>query len=311
MNACTCTYEKRRHGERAHRSSQIQLMMTPSCARTFSNAVARASLWPLLQASTISVTISASVHHLVSAHPSRRHLVPFYSDATQRDPERVFLALGENVSLVFALLSLLCEHAVHTRCAQACEANASTRALVRAHVGVGACALLMWLLTANLPTVRPFISAHQMTASLLMTSLAVQATLKARLARMLHNFEYNEQHNHDDDDDDDDDDYDNKNHKSRWQRAWHRYHTHARDAIAGVLWMGVFGTFLLFGVRHSTLVNVSVRRRALLVMTAVVHATTVAAVALMLTAALDLRRHHVTAVAHRVWPTRSSPPLEP
>lgn len=155
--------------------------------RARAGVMLRLRAWPIavLHALATGISTAGGVLLVVALRPQRARTLPFYSDASHADPERTLLALGENLACLLLPLVIAFERAQHARllrdvpdgrgwgsCANFARANFA------AALGVLAC----FFITANVPTIRPWIPLHQLAASGLMVGYAVQATCRARLA---------------------------------------------------------------------------------------------------------------------------------
>lgn len=200
---------------------------------------------------------------LVAVLRSGRRNVPFYSDASQRDPERVFLAVFENLACALLPIVAAGERAQHIRLL-------GTPLPFAARVNTVAVAFtaLCFFITANVPTLLPWTPLHQLAASGLLVGYSVQAVCKMQIA--------------------------NATRSKAAPRA-------IRVAIAVALWGATAAVFMCFAARTAAPAEMrSFRVYALPAMASSVYVATVASVALMVVLARDLR--HESLVFSAVGP---------
>lgn len=150
--------------------------------------------FPLAFCYALFTLISTTCGVLLVLHfrPSRKRMFPFYSDATQHDPERTILGLLQNVACFLGPPTCMFEHLFHTSYASihplpylpklSVLHTLSTHHVSLIHLYTSLFTTLAFFLTANLPTIRPFIPAHQLAASLLLVLFFLQALCKLILA---------------------------------------------------------------------------------------------------------------------------------
>lgn len=109
--------------------------------------------------------------------PDRR-AVPFYSDASHRDPERVILALFENLACLLLPAVGLGERAQHIRLL-----GQPLPLIARINSVATAATAACFYITANTPTLQPWIALHQFAASGLLVGYSIQAVCKLRIAK--------------------------------------------------------------------------------------------------------------------------------
>lgn len=211
-----------------------------------------------------TATLGGVITVLYLRAKTRRRPVPFYSDATHNDPERTLLALAENLGLALLPLVALSERAQHERLMGAplpivAQLNSLTTFL----------AFIAFWGTANTPTVKPYITTHQLAASSLMVLYAIQATCKARIARII---------------------------GSRAAPHW------VRNLIATALWGAIVATMASFWVPRLLGSSNKVRTVMTGVLAACVHIATASCIALMFILARDLRHETVLITAQGTDP---------
>lgn len=264
----------------------------------------RASLLPLLQALLTGFSTGLAVLLVILWRPERSRVIPFYSDATHNEPERVILALGENLACFLMPLVALAEHLQQARlatlfpraalprcllCALPAPLAAS-RVLARMNLIVTLSTTLFFFITANVPSKFPYTKPHQFAASGLIFCYALQASLKAILARAFCNYDPAAVRAAEGDGEG----FDWEGRKGGW---WERHHMKVRACIAGALWMSLFFTWVCFVGRVTTREWGEAYdgfRDALSVgMAVIVHVATTSCLVLMAVMTVDLREEWV------------------
>jgi hypothetical protein len=229
--------------------------------------------------------------------PDRVRHIPFYSDASHNDPERILLGIGENMACFFMPLVATAEFLHQSRvCAElSCpkpqpprllrwmvRCGMKTTDLVRWNFIVTLATTIFFFVTANVPSKRPWTPPHQFSASALILTYALQATLKAILAGTFNNYQA----------------WPESSPRSRngaARRAWEQWHMLLRLLLAGTLWFALVATWLcymgrLHAVRMSWILDAARLRRTLsTAMAIIVHFATTACVLLMVVMAVDMR----------------------
>lgn len=276
----------------------------------------RSWVFPAAQAVLTGSSTAVGVLLVVLWRPGRKRWLPFYSDATHNDPERIVLAWGENCACFFMPLVALVEFMHQSRL----SANAPTRPAVprplryfvpaRAttyHIVIvnflfTAVTTLFFFTTANVPSKHPYTSPHQLAASALIFVYAVQATLKAILAETFNNYETSlpslELAS------------DTNSAKMmsgnggvtfgksfQWRQFWARHHMKMRLGLAFALWMSLLLTWLCYVGRVTTrtwgVAFAGFRAALAMCMAGVVHVATVSCVTLMGVMVIDMQNERV------------------
>lgn len=293
----------------------------------------RTWLLPALQAVLTGSSTALAVLLVVAWRPNRSRVIPFYSDASHSDPERVVLAVGENMACFFMPIVALAEYLQQSRlalehprpfaprlfpCLLPLPAHwLSTRAIVHANAIATASTTVFFFITANVPSKHPFTKPHQFAASALIFVYALQATLKALLAQTFSNYKLDVAHDNEigarrqdfpGASEDESTGYgDSKTRESGVGKHkigsfgwWNRHHLKVRLLIAGVLWLSLITTWICFMGRvllRRTEAEYEwardVREGLSLTMAVIVHAATGSCVVLMAIMAVDMRHERV------------------
>lgn len=285
--------------------------------------VVRSSLFPAAQAILTGCSTLSGILMVLMWRPDRPRLTPFYSDATHNDPERVILALGENMACFFMPLVAVVEYMHHLRLCAAAPSRLSlprwlryfpgklmptTDTVVKVNFAVTLLTTVFFFITANVPSRRPFTFPHQMAASGLILAYSIQSSLKAMLAETFNNYQTDE------------DFFDSANTSasvplyasdldsvkaraptqkrcSRLMRTWHMHHMKLRMLLAGTLWFSLVSTWFFYAARvlaKNRLSNATeIRRNLATCMAVVVYAATISCVVLMAVMAIDMRSDRV------------------
>jgi hypothetical protein len=258
----------------------------------------RTSILPAVQAVLTGGSTLLGVVLVCMWRPDRARHVPFYSDATHNDPERVILGIGENLACFLTPLvatveflhqSRVCETLTPPRplapkalrCILGC--GVKTMDIVRLNGFVTACTSVFFFVTANVPSSWPFTPPHQIAASALIFMYAVQSTLKAILAATFNNYPTPGVGGV------------NPTKNSAILRAWERYHMMVRLTLSGMLWFALVSTWVcVMGRAHAhrfqSFLNVDAFQATLsTLMAVIVHIATVSCVTLMAVMAVDMR----------------------
>lgn len=289
----------------------------------------RACILPILQAVLTSISTTLGVILVVQWHPKRTQYIPFYSDATHNDPERIILAIGENLACFFMPLVALAEFLHHsclaishtrpalgTRLFRILPINRvpTTRHLVLTNFAFTSATAICFFVTANVPSKYPYTFLHQCAASSLIFMYAVQAVLKTILANTFSNYDkcvaatypgasetlplYNKstamdiQHEKNIE-------YINRMQKKgwRWEGIWNRHHLKLRILLASNLWGALVVTWICYIGRVITNKWGSewdtFRRTLAIIMAVVVHLATASCITLMATMAIDMRHQFI------------------
>lgn len=291
----------------------------------------RASILPALQAILTGFSTALAVLLVVLWRPKRTRFIPFYSDATHNDPERIILAVGENLACFFMPLVALIEYVQQARLALLYPRLSaprlllcffpihvlSTRAVVLANFVVTSATTLFFFVTANVPSRHPYTQPHQFAASALILVYALQATFKAVLAHTFLNYDPSTEvrtkadlllHNTEGDLSEDDTSLVESQapRKSMGQGTsdlaawWDRQHMKLRLLLAASLWLSLLATWLCYMGRVVTrnwgLQYEPVRRQLSVAMAVIVHIATGSCVTLMCVMAVDLRNERISLV---------------
>lgn len=268
----------------------------------------RTWVFPAAQAVLTGASTLLGVVLVLLWRPDRARVVPFYSDSSHNDPERVLLACGENMACFFMPLVALLEYLHQSRLLAAApsappappprlrwlaRAGLGTGTLVRLNFATTLATTACFFVTANVPSKRPFTPPHQLAASGLILLYAVQSVLKAVLAATFDNYRGDGAAAPD-----------AAGGKAaaggaaRWLRAWDRHHMRLRMLLVYVLWLSLAGTWLTFaGRKLVALLELSDAqgKRAFLAtsMAVIVYCATAACVVLMAVMAVDMRGDRV------------------
>lgn len=247
--------------------------------------------------------------------PKRSRLIPFYSDASHNDPERIIVSWGENMACFFMPLVALVEYMQQSRLADSVgrpiappmlrclvPARVSTHNVVLLNFVFTAATTMFFFTTANVPSKFPYTTVHQFAASALIFTYAVQATLKAILAHTFGNYDANSAVFQADDEEGDEDRIEKSissselrvwRHGNQWLQWWDRHHMKVRLMITGALWMTLIVTWVCYVGRVTVKPWGSayhpLRRNLSLMMAIVVHIATVSCVLLMVVMGIDMR----------------------
>jgi hypothetical protein len=263
------------------------------------------SLFPACQAVLTGSSTVLGIVLVILWRPDRPRHIPFYSDATHNDPERVLLGCGENLACFFMPIVALVEYLHQVRMLMTTAAvrpapprglrwlvrpGITTSMVIHLNFFFTLATTLFFFVTANVPSKRPFTPPHQFAASALIVTYAVQSTLKAILASTFSNYRPE------------------RGgptapksvpvHASAWVRQWDRHHMKLRMALVCALWWSLLGTWLTFVARKAVLVldlsHPSEKRAALAAsMAVVVYGATAACVVLMVVMAVDMRADRI------------------
>lgn len=287
----------------------------------------RSSVLPALQAVLTGGSTGLAVVLVALWRPSRSRALPFYSDATHHDPERIVLCVGENLACFLMPLVACAEYLQQMRLAGGAPRSAlqtrlggaaawpSTEAVVRCNFAVTAATTLFFFVTANVPSKFPYTAPHQFAASALILMYAVQATCKAVLGATFSNYEAGagEAAGAGDEEAGKEKEAGGEaaekgggkasaaagwvGRRRGWVRAfWGRHHLKVRVMLAAVLWLSLVATWGCYMGRVVTRGRSGWEgfRRGLSVgMAVIVHAATGSCVALMAVSAVDLRGERV------------------
>lgn len=229
--------------------------------------------------------------------PNRHRYVPFYSDSSHLDPERVLLACGENMACFFMPIVAVVEYLHQTRLLFETAAvrpnpprtlrwlarpRVTTRHIILLNFASTFVTTAAFFVTANLPSKRPFTPPHQLAASGLILFYAMQSVFKAILASTFDNYAPALQVN-----------------RSPAEMWWEKHHMTLRLTLVVLLWLSLIGTWLTFiGRKVVVFFNMSdpTAKRAFLAMSMalIVYVATASCVTLMLVMAVDMRGDYVT-----------------
>lgn len=257
----------------------------------------RTSIFPACQALLTGCSTLMGVVLMILWRPDRPRYVPFYSDASHKDPERVLLACGENVACFFMPLVALFEYLQQTRVLAETAAlrpnpppslrwlahpRLTTRHFILLNFAATSANTVAFFITANLPSKRPFTPYHQLAASGLIFFYAVQSVCKAILASTFNNYTSGLQGN-----------------RSQLEMWWERHHMKLRMTLVYVLWLSLVGTWMTFAGRKVVVLfdmeHPSAKRAFLaMCMAIVVYFATTACVTLMFVIAIDMRHDCLT-----------------
>jgi hypothetical protein len=259
----------------------------------------RSCVFPACQAVLTGSSTFLGIVLVLLWRPDRARKIPFYSDSSHNDPERVLLACGENLACFFMPLVALLEYLHQSRMLAATAAvspnpprklrwllrsGLSTAAVIQLNFAFTLVTTIFFFVTANIPSKWPFTLTHQFAASGLIVTYSVQSVLKAVLANTFNNYE------------------DNANAStlktSAVKRIWERYHMRVRLSLVYVLWVSLLGTWLTFaGGKLVTWFSMSdgAAKRAMMSasMAFILYAATTACVVLMVVMAIDMRADRV------------------
>lgn len=268
-----------------------------------SNVHLPTSFFPACQALLTGCSTVMGVVLMVLWRPDRARYVPFYSDSSHSDPERVLLACGENVACFFMPLVALFEYLHQTRVLAETAAvrpsppptlrwlarpRVTTRHLILINLAASSANTVAFFITANLPSKRPFTPYHQLAASGLILFYAVQSICKAILASTFNNYGGGVQGN-----------------RSQLEMWWERHHMKLRLTVVYVLWLSLVGTWMTFAGRKVVVLfdmeHPSTKRAFLATsMAIIVYFATAACVTLMFVIAIDMRQDCLTLTSRSV-----------
>lgn len=257
----------------------------------------QSSLLPLLQAFLTGTSTALGVMLVVLWRPQRTRALPFYSDASHNDPERIILSSGENLACMLMPLVAIIEYLHHSRLLTFPHRqlhfrflpSVSSSNLVRLNFFVTACTTIFFFITANVPSRFPATRLHQFAASALILFYALQATCKAILAYVFSNYRRVDT----DPEKGDTTLQSTPRHFSKIKLFWDRHHMKLRVLLASALWSVLIGTWICFTGRVITQGWGSgyqaLRNGFSVCMAAMVHVATLSCVALMGIMAVDMR----------------------
>lgn len=267
----------------------------------------RMSILPLAQAILTGLSTGMGVLLVILWRPNRKRFIPFYSDSSHNDPERIILACGENLACMFMPVVAICEYLHHTRLSNNLSISSlsilssircikpSPKFLIRANVLFTSTTSIFFFLTSNVPSKYPATKVHQFAASSLILFYAIQATLKAILSVLFNNYKREQT---------DEDPFDeiekvdkkmpSKQIRGRLETWWHKHHLKVRISIAVILWIALIGTWICFSGRVLALKwripsYQIIRQRLSTLMAVLVHLATMSCLILMSITAIDMR----------------------
>lgn len=273
----------------------------------------RSSILPALQAVLTGSSTLLGILLVLLWRPNRVRYFPFYSDASHNDPERVLLAVGENLACFFMPLVAIAEHLHQLRCLETSTSSRpiapkglrwvlrfglSTLTVVRLNFFATLFTTVFFFVTANVPSKRPFTPPHQLAASGLIFTYSIQSILKAILAATFQNYHCGGEAKHDGAEPENGKAplFDGQVHSNTpgWLMFWERHHMKLRLGLAIVLWSSLVGTWLCFIGRKLAVMfqleNAAYLRQMLSSsMAVVVYGATTACVILMGVMAVDMR----------------------
>lgn len=276
----------------------------------------RVWILPALQALFTFLSTTAGVLLVILWRPNRARPFPFYSDATHHDPERIILAIGENLACFFLPLVALAEYLQQSRLATVHPTAAlgkwarrvwpgwrcMTRDVAVANFVCSWLTTVFFFMTANLPSTGLWIPPHQFAASMLILMYAVQGSLRAVLAVTFGNYEVGIGGRGDVEEGGVGTEkgvVKEGGGKGGW---WRRHHVKVRVVVAGYLWWSLVLTWVCYVGRLVTRKWGAgwqgFRYVLVVMMTLNVYVTTVGCVGLMGMSAVDLR-HEVVVLAGR------------
>lgn len=301
-------------------------------SRTAGRLQFRSFILPALQAFFTALSTALGVILVVIWRPKRTRYIPFYSDASHNDPERIILAIGENIACFFMPLVALAEFLQQSRLAVSHTYPAlgswvhrffpsnripTTRRIVVANFVFTSATTLFFFVTANVPSKYPYTPPHQFAASALIFMYAMQATLKAILANTFANYDESTVVAFDlqaedsislydastmVEEQDENPQYTKPEHRKKrlWEGWWDRHHNKLRLLLVISLWGALVTTWVCYMGRVITKrwggEWEAFRRMLAVIMAAVVHVATASCVTLMAIMAIDMR-HQVVLLA--------------
>lgn len=267
----------------------------------------RMSTLPLIQAVLTGLSTGLGVLLVILWRPNRKRFIPFYSDASHNDPERIILACGENLACIFMPIVAICEYLHHTRLLDNLSISTlpilssircikpSPKFLIRTNVLFTSTTSIFFFLTSNVPSKYPATKIHQFAASSLILFYAIQATLKAILSVLFNNYKREQT---------EEDPLDEigkvekkmpyKHILGRLETWWHKHHLKIRISIAVMLWIALIGTWICFSGRVIVLKwriagHQIIRQQLSTLMAVLVHLATMSCLILMSITAIDMR----------------------
>lgn len=245
--------------------------------------------------------------------PNRVRAVPFYSDASHNDPERVILASGENMACFFMPLVAIAEYLHLSRIATATgfqrtivprslqwflRPSTSLRDVIICNFIVTISTTAFFFVTANVPSKRPLTPPHQFAASGLIFAYSIQSTLKAILATTFKNYNYSglSQTSHH---------LTDKNGAKRASticsvigHTWEQHHMLIRITLTYSLWFSLVATWICYAGRvlakKLALSNAQdIRSFFATSMAVVVYGATMSCVVLMVIMSVDMRNESI------------------
>lgn len=216
----------------------------------------KAAYFPLFQAALTGTSTAIAVLLVTLWRPNRSRHLPFYSDATHNDPERIILACGENLACMLMPIVAIVEYLHQSRLLAGAPKHArlscfpcrlvSTRVFVKANFVVTLLTSIFFFITANVPSIYPSTRIHQFAASSLILFYALQATFKAVLASAFSNYRVRAA------------DVEHASHADEEgllpkavsaagpSSIWDRHHMIVRVGLAVALWGVLLGTWVCF-----------------------------------------------------------------
>lgn len=261
----------------------------------------RSSVLPALQCFLTTLSTCLGVTLVILWRPNRTRKLPFYSDATHNDPERILLACGENLACMCTPLVAIAEYLHHTRLLNVSNQisvchipilrlRVRTRVLVMCNFVVTLFTTCFFFVTANVPSKHPATFVHQTAASALILFYALQATCKLLLAHAFKNYTSHMQdaekvHM------DTSCDIETTSFKCRRASWWDTHHLKLRLLIALALWTALLGTWVCYMgrvlLKHAG--REAIRRTLSQIMAGLVHVATFSCLVLMAITSIDLR----------------------
>lgn len=266
----------------------------------------RTWLFPAAQAFLTGSATLLGVVLVLLWRPNRVRQIPFYSDSSHHDPERVLLACGENLACFFMPLVALLEYMHQSRLLAETNSvrpspprqlrwmlrsGATTSGVIQLNFLFTLMTTAFFFVTANVPSKRPFTPPHQLAASGLILTYSLQSVLKAVLANTFDNYRCDGASGPDEI-------CKASGILSATLRLWERHHMKLRMCLVYVLWLSLLGTWLTFVGRKIVswlaLSNATAKREFLSSsMAVIVYAATTACVILMVIMAIDMRADRV------------------